>query len=106
MQVVDKKILAPIYDASFWKILEEILLWMTLKQKAMILIFVQKFLSQTKKLRKPMFDLLAMDTPWGTDWRGRIFLPPPAPHIPSNTSTQPQKVLLTALGCTNLPFAY
>ena len=103
MQVVDKKILAPIYDASFWKILEEILLWMTLKQKAMILIFVQKFLSQTKKLRKLMFDLLAMDTPWGTKRRGKDLF---APTRPSNTSIQPQKVLLTALGCTNLPFAY
>ena len=102
MQVVDKKILAPIYDASFWKILEEILLWMTLKQKAMILIFVQKFLSQTKKLRKPMFDLLAMDTPWGTKRRGRIFLLPTRPL--TSPQTLPPNPKKSSLGFHKLAF--
>ena len=68
---------------------------MTLKQKAMILIFVQKFLSQTKKLRKPMFDLLAMDTPWGTKRRGRIFLLPTRPLTsPQTLPSNPKKSCL------------
>ena len=79
---------------------------MTLKQKAIILIFVQKFLSPPKKLRKPMFDLLAMDTPWGTKRRGKDLFAPTRPSHPLKHFHPTPKVLLTALGCTNLPFAY
>ena len=51
--------------------------------------FCAKVSFPNKKLRKPMFDLLAMDTPWGTERRGSIFLLPTHPPLTSPQTLPP-----------------
>ena len=66
--------------------------------------FCSKVSFPPKKLRKPMFDLLAMDTPWGTERRGRIFLPPTSPSHPLKHFHPTPKSPAYSLGLHKLAF--
>ena len=66
--------------------------------------FCAKVSFPQKKLRKPMFDLLAMDTPWGTKRRGKDLFAPTRPSHPLKHFHPTPKCPASSLGLHKLAF--
>ena len=66
--------------------------------------FCAKVSVPSKKMRKPMFDLLAMDTPWGTKRRGKDLFAPTRPSHPLKHFHPTPKSPAYSLGLHKLAF--